>query len=74
MMQRSKPLAPAKAIMIKLVKLYAVTVGDPPRQNGWIRWYEDKFELPISGVDRAICKATGQPYILMEETSSLGNK
>ena len=63
----------AGAVVTKPVKPYAIVVGNPGRQAGWISRHGEKLELPLSGNGCAICKATGEPYVLMDGLCSPEN-
>ncbi len=43
---------------------YALVVGVPGKQIGWMSEYGDKLDLPLTGSAQAKCKKTGQVYIL----------
>jgi UDP-2-acetamido-3-amino-2,3-dideoxy-glucuronate N-acetyltransferase len=46
------------------VKAYALVVGVPGRQIGWISQHGDRLELPLTGTGEAACLATGVRYRL----------
>jgi len=54
----------AGAVVIKNVPDYALIVGVPGKQIGWISEYGDKLDLPIDGDAEAICKKSNQRYKL----------
>ncbi|MGH8638283.1 MAG: acyltransferase [Burkholderiales bacterium] len=43
---------------------YALIVGVPGRQVGWMSQYGERLELPLEGTGEAVCRHTGQPYRL----------
>ena len=54
----------AGAVVNKDVKPYALIVGVPGRQIGWVSEYGETLNLPVFGDGSAICKSTGDNYIL----------
>jgi UDP-2-acetamido-3-amino-2,3-dideoxy-glucuronate N-acetyltransferase len=54
----------AGAVVNKDVKPYALMVGVPAKQIGWMSEFGDQLELPLVGGDLVICKHTGDRYIL----------
>lgn len=54
----------AGAVVTQNVPNYALMVGVPSRQIGWISRYGEQLELPISGNARAVCPSTGDKYLL----------
>jgi UDP-2-acetamido-3-amino-2,3-dideoxy-glucuronate N-acetyltransferase len=54
----------AGAVVNKDVKPYALMVGVPARQVGWMSQYGKKLDLPLSGDGEAICPATMGKFIL----------
>jgi UDP-2-acetamido-3-amino-2,3-dideoxy-glucuronate N-acetyltransferase len=46
------------------VKPYALMVGVPARQVGWISEFGEQLQLPLEGDGRDICQNTGKIYIL----------
>lgn len=61
----------AGAVVTKNVKPYALIVGNPGKQIGWMSRYGERLELPLSveaGTElRAACPATGEQYVLTAE-------
>ena len=49
----------------KNVKNYALMVGVPAKQIGWMSAYGERIELPITGEGVWVCKKTGDKYQLM---------
>lgn len=62
----------AGAVVTKNVKPYALIVGIPGKQIGWISQYGEKIPLPIVGSGEYLCKKTGQKYILKNNNILLG--
>lgn len=54
----------AGALVNKNVKPYALIVGVPAKQIGWISRYGKRLDLPLTGNAKTICEDTGQQYIL----------
>ena len=56
----------AAAMVNKDVKPYALMVGVPAKQIGWMSEYGEQIPLPIQGEAQYACKHTGQVYILSQ--------
>jgi UDP-2-acetamido-3-amino-2,3-dideoxy-glucuronate N-acetyltransferase len=54
----------AGAVINEDVKPYALMVGVPGRQVGWISRHGEKIELDVSGSGSWVCPRTGQVYCL----------
>lgn len=54
----------AGAVVKADVKPYALMVGVPARQVGWISEFGEQLQLPLEGDGRDICQNTGKIYIL----------
>ena len=54
----------AGAVINKDVPAYALMVGVPAKQIGWMSKYGESLSLPLSGNGEAICEHTGDKYIL----------
>lgn len=58
----------AGAVVTKNVKPYALVLGNPARQVGWMSRYGERLDLPLSlpkGQEKlATCPATGEQYLL----------
>ena len=54
----------AGSVVNKDVKPFALMVGVPARQIGWMSAYGEKVDLPLSGKGEWICPNTGDVYIL----------
>lgn len=57
----------AGAVVSKDVPAYALVVGVPARQIGWIDEFGEKLKLPLTGNAQEICKHTGQVYVLEDD-------
>ena len=57
----------AGAVINKDVKPYALMVGVPAKQIGWMSEYGEQLELPITGTERIICKHTNSLYQLIND-------
>jgi len=56
----------AGAVINRDVPDYALMVGVPARQIGWMSEHGEQLDLPLTGNGRANCPATGKSYILRE--------
>lgn len=54
----------AGAVINKDVPAYALTVGVPARQIGWMSQYGEQLDLPLEGQGEALCQHTGERYVL----------
>lgn len=54
----------AGAVVNKNVKAYALMVGVPARQIGWMSQYGEQLDLPLEGQGEAVCQHTGERYVL----------
>jgi UDP-2-acetamido-3-amino-2,3-dideoxy-glucuronate N-acetyltransferase len=54
----------AGAVITKDVPAYALMMGVPARQAGWMSEYGERLELPLSGYAITTCKSTGAEYRL----------
>ncbi len=54
----------AGAVVNKDVPAYALMVGVPARQIGWMSEFGEQLDLPLSGDGRATCQHTGAEYVL----------
>lgn len=61
----------AGAVVNQDVPDYALMVGVPARQIGWMGQYGQRLELPLSGAAEAICEQTGKRYELRDGKCSL---
>jgi UDP-2-acetamido-3-amino-2,3-dideoxy-glucuronate N-acetyltransferase len=58
----------AGAVINKDVKSYALVVGVPARQIGWMSEYGEQLELPLEGHAETTCHHTNDRYILTGST------
>jgi len=58
----------AGAVVNKDVPAYALMVGMPARQIGWMSEYGERLDLPLQGQAQAICQHTGARYVLSGTT------
>ena len=56
----------AGALVNKNIKPYALIVGVPAKQIGWMSEYGEKLDLPLSGNAETICKHSGKRYQLKD--------
>jgi len=54
----------AGAVINKDVKPYALMVGVPAKQIGWMSEYGEKLDLPLEGDAETVCQQTKQTYTL----------
>jgi len=57
----------AGAVVNNDVKDYALMVGVPARQVGWMSQYGERIPLPLSGSGEHVCPHTGTRYSLSNE-------
>jgi UDP-2-acetamido-3-amino-2,3-dideoxy-glucuronate N-acetyltransferase len=58
----------AGAVVNKDVKAYALMVGVPARQVGWMSEYGEQLDLPLDGQAQMQCQHTGDHYTLSGTT------
>ena len=61
----------AGAVISKDVPDYALMVGVPGKQIGWMSEYGKKLDLPLTGNAKTICKHTNQVYELKDDKVTL---
>jgi len=54
----------AGAVVTKDVKPYALMVGVPARQIGWMSEHGEQLDLPLQGRAETVCPHTGERYTL----------
>src|SRR5690606_14066895 len=54
----------AGAVVNKDVPAYALMVGVPARQIGWMSEFGEQLDLPLSGEGEALCSHTSDRYLL----------
>jgi UDP-2-acetamido-3-amino-2,3-dideoxy-glucuronate N-acetyltransferase len=57
----------AGAVVNKDVKPYALMVGVPAKQVGWMSEYGEQLELPLRGNAAVVCQHTAARYVLTGE-------
>ncbi|MEL4427500.1 acyltransferase [Shewanella indica] len=57
----------AGTVVNKDVKPYALMVGVPAKQIGWMSAYGEKLDLPLCGNAKAICQHTNDIYTLNDD-------
>lgn len=67
-------LVGAGAVINKDVPAFALMVGVPARQIGWISKYGEQLKLPVSGSGTERCEHTGEVYSLSGSTLTLINE
>ncbi|ARV20024.1 UDP-2-acetamido-3-amino-2,3-dideoxy-D-glucuronate N-acetyltransferase [Curvibacter sp. AEP1-3] len=61
----------AGAVVNQDVPDFALMVGVPARQIGWMSQHGERLELPLNGAAEAICEQTGKRYVLRDGKCSL---
>ena len=64
----------AGAVVNKDVLAYALMVGVPARQIGWVSQFGEQLHLPLTGDAQATCAHTGQRYVLTNGQCQLANE
>ena len=54
----------AGAVVNNDVPDYALVVGVPSRQIGWMSEFGEQLDLPLEGDGEAVCRHTGSRYVL----------
>lgn len=60
----------AGAVVNKDVPAYALMVGVPARQIGWMSEFGEQLELPVQGGGVALCVHSGSRYVLLGNSLS----
>lgn len=61
----------AGAVVNRDVPAYALMVGVPARQVGWMSRYGEQLDLPLKGSGEAVCPHTGDRYRLRDSVCTL---
>jgi UDP-2-acetamido-3-amino-2,3-dideoxy-glucuronate N-acetyltransferase len=56
----------AGAVINRDVPDYALMVGVPGRQVGWMSEFGERLDLPLTGAGRTVCPHTGDTYVLQD--------
>ena len=54
----------AGAVVTKNVKPYALVVGVPAKQIGWVSEFGEQLDIPLNGNGICVCENTGETYSL----------
>lgn len=54
----------AGAVITRDVPDFALMVGVPARQSGWMSAFGERIDLPLTGSGEAVCARTGEVYTL----------
>ena len=57
----------AGAVVTKDVKAYALVIGNPAKQIGWMSEYGERLDLPLLGDGQAVCSHTKDTYMLLND-------
>jgi len=61
----------AGSVITKNIKPYALMVGNPAKQIGWMSEYGERLELPLQGEGKVICSHTKTQYQLKANSVSV---
>jgi len=61
----------AGTVVTRNVPDYAMVVGNPASQIGWMSRYGERLDLPLNGAGQAICSHTGEIYQLKQNTCTV---
>ena len=61
----------AGAVINKDVPAFALMVGVPAKQSGWMSRFGERLDLPLAGSADALCEHTGERYQLRDGICSL---
>ena len=56
----------AGAVVTKTVPDFALVVGNPAKQIGWMSQFGERLDLPLVGEGEAVCSHTGQYYRMVD--------
>lgn len=60
----------AGSVILRDVPAYALMVGNPARQIGWMSQHGNRLDLPLKGDGEAVCPTTGEKYRLRDGVCS----
>lgn len=63
----------AGSVVLRDVADFALMVGNPARQIGWMSRFGKKLDLPLTGDQTAVCPHTGDQYKLINGICQLAN-
>ena len=61
----------AGAVVTKDVPDYALVIGNPVKQIGWMSEYGERLDLPLLGNGQTVCVNTGKKYLLENSVCSV---
>lgn len=67
-------LVGAGAVVTRSVPAYALMVGVPARQIGWVSQYGEQLDLPLTGDAQTTCPHTSQRYVLTNGQCQLADE
>lgn len=64
----------AGALVNRDVPDFALMMGVPARQSGWMSRYGERLELPLDGDGETVCPHTGERYVLRDGVCTLSTE
>ena len=64
----------AGAVVLTDVKPFALMVGNPAYQAGWMSSFGKRLDLPLEGEGMVVCPITGDKYTLSEGRLSVSSE
>jgi UDP-2-acetamido-3-amino-2,3-dideoxy-glucuronate N-acetyltransferase len=64
----------AGAVVLRDVPSYALMVGNPARQIGWMSRFGKRMDLPLEGNGEYLCQETGEKYLLINGNVTMEQK
>jgi UDP-2-acetamido-3-amino-2,3-dideoxy-glucuronate N-acetyltransferase len=64
----------AGAVVSRNVPDFALMVGVPARQIGWMSRHGERLALPLRGEGEAVCPTTGERYVLRDGVCALADE
>ncbi|NBQ76630.1 MAG: N-acetyltransferase, partial [Acetobacteraceae bacterium] len=61
----------AGAVVNRDVPAFALMLGVPARQAGWMSRFGERLDLPVQGDGEALCPHTGERYVLKNGTCAV---
>ena len=64
----------AGTVVNKNIKPYALVVGVPGKQIGWMSEHGEQLSISLEGEDEVVCQKTGETYILQDGNLKKGGE